>query len=182
MAQLYKDGSSYIGYEYKEKVIPRSLCSLYQDSYPCFGWQEDPNGSSSDRQPTHSGHVTLHFRRDRKLCNRTELTRLQRNFDACVAEIEQLEDSKTTLPTMWALLVGLLGCAFMACSVFAVTAEPPRLLLSIVLAVPGFAGWILPYFLYKALVRRRTAQVSVLIEEKYDEIYTICEKGSSLLL
>ena len=82
---------------------------------------------------------------------------------------------------MLALTVGILGTAFMAGSTFAVTAQPPHILLCIILAVPGFLGWILPYFLYKAGVRRQTEKITPLIEEKYDEIYEICEKGNKLL-
>lgn len=75
----------------------------------------------------------------------------------------------------------VLGTAFMAGSVFAVTAPAPEIVLSIVLAVPGFLGWILPYFVYRSLVRKRTLRLTPLIEEKYNEIYEICEKGSHLL-
>ena len=64
---------------------------------------------------------------------------------------------------------------------FAVTAQPPHILLCIILAIPGFIGWILPYFLYKAGVRKQTEKMTPLIEEKYDEIYEICEKGNRLL-
>jgi hypothetical protein len=53
--------------------------------------------------------------------------------------------------------------------------------LCIILAVPAFAGWILPYFTYKIVARKRTEKVSPLIEEKHDEVYEICEKGSKLL-
>lgn len=38
--------------------------------------------------------VTLKFKRNRKICNKAELTRLQRNFDACIAEIQSLKTSK----------------------------------------------------------------------------------------
>lgn len=48
-------------------------------------------------------------------------------------------------------------------------------------AVPGFLGWGLPYFLYRMGVRKQTEKMTPLIEEKYDEIYEICEKGSKLL-
>ena len=51
----------------------------------------------------------------------------------------------------------------------------------ILLAVPGFLGWILPYFLYRAMVRRKTVQIEPLIEQTYDEINDICQKGSRLL-
>lgn len=77
--------------------------------------------------------------------------------------------------------MGILGTAFMAGATFAVTAQPPHILLCIILAIPGFLGWILPYFLYKTAVRRQTEKMTPLIEEKYDEIYEICEKGNKLL-
>lgn len=69
----------------------------------------------------------------------------------------------------------------MAGSVFAVTADTPMILLCIVLAVPGFIGWALPWFLYKRMVRRRTEKIAPLIEAKYDEAYAVCEKGCRLL-
>ena len=77
--------------------------------------------------------------------------------------------------------MGILGTAFMAGATFAVTAQPPHILLCIILAIPGFLGWILPSFLYKAGVRKQTEKMTPLIEEKYDEIYEICEKGNKLL-
>ena len=110
-----------------------------------------------------------------------ELTRLQRNFEACVNEIVALENSKTSVTTMYALIVGIVGTAFMAGSVFAVTAQSPHIVLSVLLAIPGFIGWILPYFLYKRIVGKQTQKLIPLIEEKYDEIYEICEKGNKLL-
>ena len=96
-------------------------------------------------------------------------------------EILALEHSKSTAATIWALCTGLVGTAFMAGSVFAVTAAPPRGLLCIVLAVPAFAGWIAPYFVYRILRDKKTRQVNPFIEEKIEEIYALCEKGQSLL-
>lgn len=182
MTEIRKSGTDYIGYEYKEKSVPASFSSLYLDSYPCFGWEEDPNGSNHIENTKTTGRVSLRFRRDRKICNKTELTRLQRSFDGCMAEIEALENAKTSLATMWTLIVGLVGTAFIAGSTFAVTAEPPMWTLMILLAIPGFIGWIATYFVYQWLVRRQTAKVAPLIEQKYNELYEICEKGSRLLL
>lgn len=91
----------------------------------------------------------------------------------------QLEDSKKSAAA--AIAAGIVGTAFMAGSVFAVTADTPMILLCIVLAVPGFIGWALPWFLYKRMVRRRTEKIAPLIEAKYDEAYAVCEKGCRLL-
>ena len=130
----------------------------------------------------HADKKKLYFRRNRNISNKAELTRLQRNFDSCIHEMEELNRSKTATATalMAALFVGILGTACMTGSVFAVVAEPPIIWLTILLAVPGFAGWILPYFLYRMLVRKKEAEINPLIEQKYDEIYMICEKGNHL--
>lgn len=96
-------------------------------------------------------------------------------------QIEMLEKSKMSLAKTVSISVGVAGTIFMAGSTFAVTASPPIIWLCVLLAIPGFAGWILPYFFYKAIVSKRTEIVNPLIEDKYDEAYEICEKGSRLL-
>lgn len=113
--------------------------------------------------------------------NKAELTRLQRNMEACVAEIDAMQKGKTTKASIVSLVLGLIGTAFMAGSVFAVTATPPIIWLCILLAVPAFTLWALAPILYPRMVAKRTKTVNELIEQKYDEIYAICEKGSKLL-
>lgn len=188
--QTRKSDFGYIGYEYREIMVSKEYISIYMDSYPCFGWEPDPNrgmeeeGISSAaraKKIDHADRKRLYFRRNHNISNKAELTRLQRNFDSCIREIEELNRSKTTTALMISLFIGILGTAFMAGSVFAVIAEPPIIWLTVLLAVPGFVGWILPYFLYRILVRKKAEEVNPLIEQKYDEIYTICEKGNKLL-
>lgn len=106
---------------------------------------------------------------------------MQRHFEADMQDIASLEASKTTQAMIVSLTIGIIGTAFMAGSVFAVTAEPPIIWLCALLAIPAFAGWILPYFVYKKLKEEKSRKVAPYIEEKYDEIYEICEKGHSLL-
>lgn len=178
----------FIGYEYKEVETDPGQASFLIDGYENFGWEPDENVMQDvlEKYPERAGaskhrKTVLRFKRDRKIINKMELTRLQRNFEACVAQITQLEKEKTSRPAILALTVGIIGTAFMAGATFAVTADPPLIALCIVLAVPGFLGWILPYFLYRNAVRRQTEKITPLIEEKYDEIYEICEKGSKLL-
>lgn len=178
--------AGYIGYEYREITVPEEYISLCLDSYPCFGWEPDPNrkpaqkSNSSVKLP--AKEETLYFRRNRTISNKAELTRLQRNFDSCVAELRALEQAKTTPTRIASLVVGIIGTAFMAGATFAVTAETPDYGLMILLAIPGFTGWILPIFLYRSLLKKRTAEINPLMEKKYDEINSICEKGHRLLL
>ena len=174
---------SFVSYEYKEISVDSDKLSFMMDGYEAFGWEVDENVNSAATTPHMpvQGKTVLYLKRNRKIINKMELTRLQRNFEACVKEIEALEKAKTSKATMAALIIGLIGTAFMAGSVFAVTAQPPMIFLSIVCAIPAFIGWILPYFVYKKMVKKETERLTVLIEKKYDEIYEICEKGNKLL-
>lgn len=177
MSEIKKGGADFVGYEYKEATVAGARAYLYLDGYESFGWQE----SGQLRPVKTDGNVTLHLRRDRKITSKMELTRLQRNFEASMQEIDVLERSKTTKPQIAALTVGMAGTAFMAGSTFAVTAAPPLVWLCVLLAIPGFLGWAAAYFLYRFLVKKRVAVVAPLIEQKYDEIYELCKKGSALL-
>ncbi|MGE9881083.1 hypothetical protein [Blautia obeum] len=184
MADTRCGKKEFVGYEYKEVCTDKSRVSFLLDGYENFGWEADGNiyenpGSVSNQH--NQKKVILRLKRNRKIVNKMELTRLQRNFEACVNEIETLEKSKTSVATVYALIIGMIGTAFMAGSTFAVTAQQPHIILCIFLAIPGFIGWILPYFVYKRSVEKQTEKVTPLIEDKYDEIYEICEKGNKLL-
>lgn len=169
--------ADFTAYEYKEVTVGSDKASFYLDCYESFGWQLDENFPAKET----GGKTTLKFKRDRKVVNKAELTRLQRHFEANMEEIAALERSKTTTAQIWAMSIGVLGTAFMAGAVFAVIADPPKILLCILLAVPAFAGWIAPYFVYKRVKEKKTRQVTPFVEAKIDEIYGMCEKGHSLL-
>ena len=188
MERTDRRSRGFIGYEYKEITADMGQISFLIDGYENFGWEVDENVAQPALEtfPKRAGAMqhkkaVLRLKRDRKIINKTELTRLQRHYEACIAEIQYLENKKTSAPSILAIAVGILGTAFMAGSTFAVTAQTPHIILCTVLAVPGFIGWVLPYFLYKRAVRKETEKLTPLIEEKYDEIYEICEKGSKLL-
>lgn len=177
MSEIRKDGGAFVGYEYKEIDASGERAAFYLDCYENFGWVLDER--TQETVPASKGRLLL--KRERKIMNKAELTRLQRHFETCVDEIGALERSKTSNATIWAIVVGLIGTAFMAGATFAAVHVPPRYVLCTVLAIPGFIGWALPYFLYQKLAAKRAKVVTELVERKYDEIYEICEKGSSLL-
>lgn len=178
-----KKRRNYVGYEYKEIPADGRFASLLLDGYENFGWEvnESLQEGGMTGMPGSRQRTLIRLKRDRKILNKAELTRLQRNFEACVEEIQALEKKKTSAAAAYAIALGVIGTAFIAGSVFAVTAEPPYILLCIILAVPGFLGWIFPHFVYKKTVEKHTKKMTPLIEAKYDEIYEICEKGNRLL-
>ena len=178
MNEIKKEGSGFVGYEYKEINTSGERASFYLDCYQNFGWVQDERTQESGSRS--KGKIIL--KRERKIMNKTELTRLQRHFEACMEEIAALEHSKTSAATITALVIGLIGTAFLAGATFAAVHEPPLWGLMVILAVPGFVGWLLPFFVYQKMSARRSKKVTELVERKYDEIYEICEQGNSLLL
>lgn len=184
MKKMENRKKEFTAYDYKEICTDQNKVSFMLDGYENFGWESDGNvyeSTEAVHNPHHPKKAVLYLKRNRKLVNKVELTRLQRNFEACVNEIELLEKSKTSKASACALALGTLGTAFMAGATFAVTAPQPHIVLCILLAIPGFIGWILPYFVYKKIAKEQAKKVNVLIEQKYDEVYAICEKGNRLL-
>ena len=53
-----------------------------------------------------SDKLVIRLKRDRRIVNKAELTRLQRNFEACVREIEELEKRKTSAAAAAAIATG----------------------------------------------------------------------------
>ena len=162
--------SRFVGYDYKEVTAAGERASMLKDCYESLGWEVEQQDGKK-----------MMFRRSRKIMNKMELTRLQRNMEACFTEIDALQSSKTKKATIVSIALGLIGTSFMAGSVFAVTANPPIIWLCILLAIPAFTFWVLAPILYPKMVAKRTTTVNGMIEKKYDEIYAICEKGNSLL-
>ena len=175
MNEVTRGAEGFTGYEYRDVTVRRAVEPIYADGYENFGWKLEGTGLSINNV----GSVVMKFKRDRRIRNKAELTRLQRQFDACAEEIVALENSKGIKASAAAYGIGIAGCAFLAGSVFAFLEG--MLPLMVVLAIPGFAGWILPYFCYLGIRRKKTAEVTPLIDGKYDEIYEVCEKAHAML-
>lgn len=171
---MSENNRDFMGYEYKEIPTNGERASLLMDCYTSLGWEASPLSETENQKK-------IVLRRNRKIINKAELTRLQRNMEACVNEIDMLEKSRKSKANIACLVIGLIGTAFMAGSTFAVTATPPIIWLTIALALPGFILWALAPLLHPKLVAKRSVVVDGLIEQKYDEIYGICQKGSKLL-
>lgn len=166
---------NFIGYEYKDFTVKRSMASLYSDSIENFWWEPEATSEISGKPDS----ICMKFRRNRKIRNKSELTRLHRQLDNSIANIQSLEFSKYLKASTAAYVTGVIGTAFMAGSVFAVTSG--NITLCVVLAIPGFLGWTLPYLIYRSIYRKKVLEVTPMIDKKYDEIYEVCEKANNLL-
>jgi len=157
--------------EYIDVNVNQNLVQLCSDCYKELGW-DIINASSAVNS------VSIKMQRDRKIKNRAALCDLQRKCEEAFSSIEKLERTKTSKAMGMSLGIGIVGTAFMAGSVFAYLAS--MILFSIILAIPAFIGWTLPYFFYKKIYKETSTKVNVMIEHNYDVIYDSCKKASYL--
>lgn len=155
-----------------EVSVKPDLVQLCSDCYHALGWTIINSSSGIDA-------IKLKLQRDRKIKNRVALSDLQRKCEDAFINIEKLERSKNTKAMAVSLGVGLGGTVFLGGATFAYLAG--AIPLCIVLAIPGFIGWGLPYFLNKKIAKQSSDQVNPMIESNYDVIYEACEKASQLL-
>ncbi|WP_099468719.1 hypothetical protein [Konateibacter massiliensis] len=167
--------NDFVGFEYKDILVKKTMQSVYEDSFSSFGWSAEGVDDAIGKVDS----VIMKFKRDRKIRNKAELTRLQKQFEACVSEIVSLEKAKIIKAATVAYVVGVIGTVFVAGSVFAVTGG--NIPLCVILAIPGFIGWIVSYPIFRTINNKKTEVINPLIDQKYDELYAVCEKASPLL-
>lgn len=173
---MINEHKGFIGYEYKELLVKTEYATIYQDGYENFGWKFE---NSVSGYPS-TNHVKIKFKRDRMIANKPEITKLQRQFDNIVEQIENLENSKVLMAAVFAFAVGLIATAFMALSVFSITFWSNYGSM-VLFAIPGLIGWIAPYFIYIKMRNRKTKKVAPIVDEKYDELYQVMKQANALL-
>lgn len=159
--------------EYLEVNINKDLAMFCSDCYSALGW-------TVINTNTGIKSITLKLQRKRKFENRTVLCDLQRKCEDAFNNIEKLEKSKEIKPIALSLGIGILGTAFIAGATFAYLAY--MIVLCVILAIVGFTGWILPYFIYINILKKNIEKTKPLIDSNYDVIYEACDKARELLL
>ncbi|HIZ56563.1 hypothetical protein [uncultured Intestinimonas sp.] len=195
----------YTGYEYKQVTADTCMESLWKDSLEHFGWTvEKIEAKIVKRLPfalwilaaplsllpwrpfqkqlsdhESSKQVEITFKRDRKIARKQELDQLESKFEHCARSIESMNASKGTTAAIASSLVGLLGTACLALATFAYLAGMSPAF--IVAAVPGFLGWIIPFFLYRTMKASKERAIAPKIEEQHENIYSLCKSGNEIL-
>lgn len=119
------------------------------------------------------------MKRDRRLAQREQVTELQRRCEAALRDIDKLERSKSSKARIAAFTLGVVGCAFMALSVFSYLAG--NLVAMTVFAVPGFLCWAAPYFVHRELLASSERSLAPRIDAQYDIVYGTSEQAATLL-
>lgn len=168
-------------YDYKDVIVDNSRVSLYIYGFENFGWEVEEN-QVKIVESNKAGKTLIHFKRSRKILNRAELTRLQRNFEDNMKQIASLENSKTNLATGLSVSMGIVGVLIIAGAVMIAVESSELQLVSVALSIPGFVMAIMANFAYGKLVQLKEAKIRPLVDKKMNEIYEICDKGRKLLL
>lgn len=195
----------YIGYEYKTVTVSNEMEHFWIDNMKHFGWEfgkKDPAmikhvwgpirlmiaplslipGSPCgkwivDRESKKKSVLT--FKRDKKLPSKDQISNLEISFEQNASKIETLDASKTTGATVAAYTIGLIGTVFLGAATFAYLYG--LLSLCIILAIPGFICWVLPFFVKHVMAARKSAVVQPQIEKVYEDIDQICRKANAIM-
>lgn len=178
MSELNKEHSesNFVAYERISVPVKRDMAQLYSDCYKCFGWimvNLAPGNTDYDS-------VTLNLKRDRRIKNKTKVCEQQKICKNALTSIKRLENSKKSSAMIVALSIGVVGLSLLVGAVFSFLANLTALF--IVMALVGFIGCALPYFVYNKVRKNKDIKVNPLIDRQYDIIYETCETASSLLV
>lgn len=169
--------NTYVFFDYLEITADKKQLSFLLDCYTNFGWQLDENIPVQ----MENSHYIIHFKRHRKIANKTELIRLQRHFESSLKELQHLEESKKVTADVLSLSIGICGTLCILAAAFALTTVPKKIGLFMLTIIPGILGWLIPPLLYHRLILIKSRKVDPYIEQKYDEVAELCQKGHDLL-
>lgn len=178
----------FVAYEYLSINVKSSKETLYIDCYENMGWKLTNQTALVDSEDYYVNNsnlnddklINLKFKRDRRIKNKVELQLLQKKMEEALKEIERLERESFVKGAIKSMTLGSIGTIFLAISVFAIVAETPLYVLSVLTGIPGIIGWIVPYFVFLKEKRKVEDINKSLIEEQYNTLYDNCEKGKKL--
>ncbi len=157
--------------EYKEFFTSSQSMFRWINDYSNFGWKyldsKDTANSALGKK--------VRLERPSELVNKSELLRLESQFESCRKEIDFYENSISKSGLIFPLSLGILGVVFLVL-VFAV--KNPIRYVFLVLALVSFT---LPFIISKKLSNRQRKKLAPFILQKEKEIQEVLQKASSLI-
>lgn len=198
------NNENFVAYEYKDITVRRDSAALYKDCLENFGWipvEKHHAGYGSNVlhfSPANiaqhatafanmtSGDsvdavdmVTLKFKRDRRLNNKRELEKLERQWEEALAAIHKLEKRNQAQTMGISLGTGIIGTGFLALAVYNFIMA--NVVLGVVFAIIGMIGWGIGFFANRNLAKRKAAQSEAAVQAQLDLAYSACEQAHALL-
>lgn len=169
---------SFTAREYATVRIPARHEQLHRDTYRAFGWTVEAwRGPAASFVPATSTSI-LKLTRDRALRGRQALGEFQRQAEGALLRIDALERSRSVRATLVAVILGLVGAAFLAGSVLLLDSGPS--IVAVGLGINGLGLWALAWPASRLTAARRAKRVAPLLDREYDTVYDACERASAL--
>ena len=192
------NNENFVGYEYKTINATRDSAATYIDCMENFGWTLVENdgyvvqdllsnlnpvnlgkniasaaqtfGETADAAPA----MTLKFKRDRRIANKQELDKLEREYEEALSAISKVERKNSAQTMGVSMGSGIIGAVFVGLSVYNFVSS--NIVLGVVFAAIGAIGWTIGFFSNK-----KSTQAEPFIEEQMNIVYSTCEKAHALL-
>ena len=185
------ENRNHIQYEYLSINVKSKMEPIVLDTYKNFGWEIISSSALTDKEDYYINNtgingerlVNVRFRRDRKINNKEKLNILQRKCEEIFENIDKLEKEPQSKGTMYSLSVSMIGCIFLAISVFIITANESLInyIISTPIGLIGISCWIFAFFEYKKVKTKLEEKNKPLIEEQYEKIYEACDESQRLI-
>ena len=194
---------NFVAYEYKTINATRDSAGMHIDCMENFGWSlvEDDGydvqtllanlnpvnlgrniagvaqtfGETADIAPA----MTLKFKRDRRIENKQQLDKLEREYEEALSAINRVERKNSAQTMGVSLGTGIIGAVFVGLSVYNFVSS--NIALGVVFAVIGAIGWAIGFFSNKKVGNKKSVQAEPYIQEQLNIVYNICEKAHALL-
>ena len=169
-----------ITYDYKTIKVKREYETIVCDAYENLGW-ELTNTSASENSLF---YINLSFKRNRKIENKMELTKLQEKVDNILANIENLQTKKKNAGVVEGISTGVVGALIfgggMSMSMLN-TASVGLLVGGIAVGIVGITVGLLGWLVLKKINKKKNTKIQPILESEFDKLADVCEQAHGLI-
>ena len=197
------NNENFLAYEYKNVTVKRNSAGMYIDCMENFGWKlvendgYDAGTLLTNLHPVNLGRniasaaqsfgetadpsetMTLKFKRDRRIENKQQLEKLEREYEEALSAINKVERKKAAQKMGISLGTGIIGTVFIGLAVY--TFVFANIVPGVLFAAVGAIGWAIGFFSNIKIGKKKSTQAAPYVEEQLNIVYSACEKAHALL-
>ena len=194
---------NFVAYEYKNVTVKRNSAGMYIDCMENFGWSlvendgYDVGALLTNLNPVNLGKnianaaqsfgetadpsetMTLKFKRDRRIENKQQLEKLEREYEDALSAIQKAERKNAAQTMGISLGTGIIGTVFIGLAVYNFVFS--NTVLGVVFAAIGAVGWAIGFFSNMKIGKKKSSQTEPYVQEQLNIVYSSCEKAHALL-
>ena len=194
---------NFVAYEYKNVTVKRNSAGMYIDCMENFGWSlvendgYDVGSLLTNLNPVNLGKnianaaqsfgetadpsetMTLKFKRDRRIENKQQLDKLEREYEEALSAIHKVERKNVAQTMGISLGTGIIGTLFIGLAVYNFVFS--NIILGVLFAAVGAIGWAIGFFSNMKIGKKKSTQTEPYVQEQLNIVYSTCEKAHALL-